>query len=116
MNWKQFCFIAPGIEIALLAGCSNPPPVTRAPYPDPIIVSAPGANAWTTVAAPGKDTPFQDYDKVVVDTINEKWTKRLDTPTPYKIPPPGQVVVKFRLHSDGTVSHNPMPVPTGRKE
>ena len=112
MNWKRFCFIPLGIEIGLLGGCTSPPPVARTPYPDSIIVTAPGANTWTEIKSPattnaasGIATPLQDYDKVVIDTINDKWNKRLDTLAADKIPPSGQVVVKFRLHSNGTVSN-----------
>ena len=64
------------------------------------IVAEMGTNA---AASPHRPTPFIEYDSDLVDSITKRWDDLLNSKQ-FRVDKTGEVVVRFRLHSDGTVS------------
>jgi hypothetical protein len=89
------CFAA-GIFVGLLTGCVEP--VSNR------TVETSGLFSKTeTGLSPA--SPFYDYDKVLVNSITEKWYGILDHRIFRKLgPAKGKVVVQFQLNANGTVS------------
>jgi len=90
------------VSITLLAGC-----VTRSSEPVCKPTSnSPAATSTNNYAGTNSQvniTGFQDYDRVFIERIREKWlvllgNERLDNQLP------GKVIVRFKLNSDGTAS------------
>jgi len=65
-------------------------------------ISYPGMDSGITNQS-GKTSPFHKYDSALVESITKKWYDTLDA-MPYKSDKTGKVVMRFQLHSDGTVS------------
>lgn len=67
-----------------------------------ISVAYPGMTSWATNQI-ATNSPFYKYDSALVESIEKRWYAILDTKD-FKPNKTGKVVVRFHLHSDGTVS------------
>jgi TonB family protein len=96
----------------LLAGCAtrNSSPASAASNSVPILVSGAKVivatnaadNSVTTYRFQNK-TPFSKYDSAIVEATAKKWDEILGKQK-FKQDRHGKVVVRYHLHSDGTVS------------
>ena len=80
----------------LLTGCSTQ---SIQPVTQPSDTSATNINIKLNV----KVTQFSDYDTAFVERVSGQWYKLLDSGK-FELDYTGKVVLRFRLHSDGTVS------------
>ena len=109
----------PLVGYCLLLGCSAPKPLvqqkTNNPETNQVLIIPPLLNRETTphnraqamerpwdTRATMINSPFAEYDEALIDSLRSHWYAMLQTNLSYDLQ--GEVVVKFKLPPEGTIS------------
>jgi TonB family protein len=104
MNRNLINLVAVGLWAGLLVGCvsTGSDSQSQGPSLTPATLSYPNMDSSST-NQPGKNSMLNQYDSALVAAVEKRWYDILKA-MHYKPDKTAKVVMRFHLHSDGTVS------------